>query len=132
MVLSEKQKKFIDHYMKTGNAEKSYEAAGYKSARGNAHKLLQNTAIQNAISIRNKNVEKIRLADLKEVQEFWTNTMRNTELETKERLKASELLAKCNGAFLNRIEHTNSFPININMENFTEEELRRLSKMTKL
>jgi phage terminase small subunit len=41
---------------------------------------------------------------MEEVKQFWTNTMRNREVEFKDRLKASEYIAKTNAAFIDRQE----------------------------
>ena len=44
------------------------------------------------------------IASIIEIKEFWTTFLRDTNLEPKERVKASELLAKTYGAFLDKIE----------------------------
>lgn len=107
-----KQKMFADEYIKTGNATQSYISAGYK-ARGNgaevnACKLLRNTKVRDYIRKRNKELDKSTIADMQEVKEFWTNMLRNRAADPKDRLKASELIAKTNGAFLDRVEHSGS------------------------
>ena len=43
---------------------------------------------------RNKELESQKIADMREVKEFWTNTLRDEENEIKDRLKASEYIAK--------------------------------------
>lgn len=110
--ITAKQKKFADEYIKTGNAELSAKLAGY-SARGNTTKLLQNTTIVNYIKERNKVLDKATIANIEEVKEFWTNTMRNKMIDYKDRLKASEYIAKTNGAFLDRVEHSGSLGVQI-------------------
>ena len=40
-----------------------------------------------------------QIATVADIQEFWTNVMNNRAYEMKDRLKASELLAKANGLF---------------------------------
>jgi phage terminase small subunit len=101
MKLTEKQQRFVDYYLTSGNAEEAATKAGY-NARGNTTKLLQNTTIQNAIEERNKQIESDRIASMEEVKQFWTNTMRNEETELKDRLKASEYIAKTNAAFIEK------------------------------
>jgi phage terminase small subunit len=101
--LTAKQKKFADEYIKTGNAELSAKAAGY-NARGNTTKLLQNTTIREYIEKRNKQLDKVTIADMAEVKEFWTNTLRDKEADLKDRLKASEYIAKTNAAFIEKSE----------------------------
>lgn len=110
--LTPNQKKFADEYIKTGNAKQSYINAGYK-ARGNraeaaASRLLRNVKVRDYIRQRNKELDKDTIADMTEVKEFWTNVLRNKAADPKDRLKASELIAKTNGAFLERVEHSGS------------------------
>lgn len=59
MKLTEKQKLFVNEYIKSRNAEQAAIEAGYspKTARGHAHKLLQNVAIKKLIDERLKAVD---------------------------------------------------------------------------
>jgi phage terminase small subunit len=113
--LTEKQQKFVDHYLASGNAEDSAKKAGYSeaTARGHAHKLLQNVAINQAITDRNKQLESDRIANMEEVKTFWTNTMRNGNADLKDRLKASEYIAKTNAAFIEKQEVDSKMSITI-------------------
>lgn len=109
--LTVKQKKFADEYVKSGNATQSYIDAGYKAsnrkvAEANSNKLLGNHRVIEYIGKVNKEIQTASIADMVEVKEFWTNTMRNKYKEDKDRLKASEYLAKTNGAFIDRVEHS--------------------------
>ncbi len=107
-----KQKMFADEYIKTGNAKQSYINAGYSargnSAEANASRLLRNDKVLAYIKQRNQEIDKDTIADMTEVKEFWTNMLRNRAADPKDRLKASELIAKTNGAFLDRVEHSGS------------------------
>ena len=44
------------------------------------------------------------MADMTEVREFWTEAMRNPDNAMKDRLKASEMIARTSGAFLDKVE----------------------------
>ena len=115
--ITAKQKMFADEYIKTGNAKQSYISAGY-SARGNAaeaaaSRLLRNVKVRDYIRQRNKELDRDTIADMQEVKEFWTNILRNKAADSKDRLKASELIAKTNGAFLDRIENSGIIKIDI-------------------
>lgn len=78
MKLTEKQKRFIDYYIETGNATESARRAGYseKYINTNASKLLQNTTIKAAITARLKALEDKRIAKADEVMQFLTSTLR--------------------------------------------------------
>ena len=105
--LTEKQKAFCDYYIETGNAAESARRAGYshRTARGMGAENLTKPYIQAYIKTRNEEIENARIANMKEVKEFWTGMLRDKELEPRDRLKASEYIAKTNGAFLERVEH---------------------------
>jgi phage terminase small subunit len=109
MKLTEKQKKFCDHYIKTGNATESAIKAGYskKTAFTIGCENLKKPYIREYIEGRNEKISNSRIADMQEVKEFWTNFLRGENVDPKDRLKASEFIAKTNGAFLDRVEQTN-------------------------
>jgi len=134
MKLTEKQKRFADYYVETGNATQSYIKAGYKATENIAavegYKLLRNPKMQNHIEERNKQLEDSRIADMKEVKQFWTDALREKGNDYKDRLKASEYIAKTNGAFLDKVEHSGSVTNkNIDMSDLTTEELRKLAQL---
>lgn len=110
MKLTEKQKRFCEEYVKTGNATQSYINAGYSAttrevAEANARKLLgNNSAVIEYIKELNSKIVSSTIADMEEVKQFWTNVMRNEEADLKDRLKASEYIAKTNAAFIDKQE----------------------------
>ena len=110
--MTEKQKRFADYYIETGNASESYRRV-YKGCtkdeaiRANASRLLTKDNVKQYIQERNASLDENRIANMKEVKEFWTNLLRDIESDVKDRLKASEYIAKTNGAFLDKIEQTN-------------------------
>lgn len=79
--LTEKQKRFADYYIESGNAEEAARRAEYKSPRGNAHKLLQNTAIRAYMDEILRSKDDDRIASQDEVLEFLTNVMRGKVIE---------------------------------------------------
>ena len=119
--LTIKQQRFCDNYIKTGNATQSYIDAGYKAtsnrvAYANAKKLLEKYYVKEYIKERNKELESSTIADMQEIKEFWSYLMRDTNAEAKDRLKASEYIAKTNGAFLDRVETNGEQDLNITIE----------------
>lgn len=87
-----------------GNAEKSVVEAGYskKYARGNAHKIVARKDVQEYIEyLRSKpdGIVKREIMELDELKEFWTQIAKDTRYKTSDRLRASELLGKSQGAF---------------------------------
>lgn len=85
-----------------GNAERSVIEAGYskKYARGNAYKLVARDDVQKYIQYLRDNKQNMRdIMELNDLQEFWSNVIKNENVKMRERLRASELLGKSLGAF---------------------------------
>jgi phage terminase small subunit len=103
--LTEKQKRFADYYIETGNATEAYHRAyGGKrtTADANGTKLLGNTRVKQYIEERNKQLENDRIVTMEEVKRFWSDTIRDNAADLKHRLKASEYIAKTNAAFIEK------------------------------
>lgn len=100
-----RQRLFCEYYLGEccGNAEQAAIKAGYssKSARTGANKLLQKAQIQQYITQKSSEIATSNIASIQQIQEFWTNIMADEEEATKNRLRASELLAKAKGMFNN-------------------------------
>jgi phage terminase small subunit len=108
VTLNARQKAFVLAYRKCGVAVEAYRRAGY-TAKGNAaevgaSQLLRNPKVAAELAKLEKAAEKASIATVDELFEFWTATMRDEEVERKDRLKASELRAKAAGVFIERKE----------------------------
>lgn len=91
-----RQQRFIDAY--AGNCKEAAEKA--KISYGYARQLLTKSKILAAI--RNRQDTEIRpktIANRQQRQEFWTKVMRDENEDTKDRLRASELLGKSEADF---------------------------------
>lgn len=101
--MNERQKRFCELYIGecVGNVVQSALKAGYSNSYANhmAYKLLENVEVKNYIKDLSKDGESKRIATAEDVQEFWTDILNNPEEQTKNRLRASELLAKVQGLF---------------------------------
>ena len=78
MKLTEKQKRFADYYIETGNATESARRAGYKGKNLNnvASENLAKVGVKSYIDEKLKVLENERTASAKEVLEFLTKSMR--------------------------------------------------------
>lgn len=115
MKLTEKQKRFADYYIETGNASESAIKAGYskKTARAIGQENLTKPDIRDYISQRIAEKDSQRIAKQDEILQFLTSVMRGEvneqfplglgmgeqslvkkELDGKDRIKAAELLGK--------------------------------------
>lgn len=104
--LTPKQRAFVEAY--SGNGTAAAIAAGYsqKSADKIARDLLRNTTIAGEIRDREKQKINPLIASRIQRQEFWTSTMRDAKEDMRNRLKASELLGKSEGDFIENINHS--------------------------
>ena len=78
MKLTPKQKVFADEYLICGNATEAARKAGYnpKSARQIATENLAKPSISAYIAERQKQIEDSRIANIKEVLEFYSSVLR--------------------------------------------------------
>lgn len=114
------QQNFADEYIKCGNAAQAYRQAypsckTQRTAETNGSKLLRNAEVLEYIANKNKEIANDRIADMQEVKEFWTGILRSGTEETKDRLKASEMIAKTNGAFIDKVQVETDKPLEINI-----------------
>lgn len=86
-----------------GNAVQSAIEAGYKPtyAKAQSYKLLAREDVQEYIKwIRSRDgTLACNIMELDQIQEFWSDLIRDTTAKDRDRLRASELLAKSKGAF---------------------------------
>ena len=78
MKLTEKQRRFVDYYIETGNASEAARRAGYskKTAGWIGQENLQKPTIKAAVDARLKELEDKRIATADEVMQFLTSTLR--------------------------------------------------------
>lgn len=106
--LTAKQRKFIEAY--AGNATEAARIAGYK---GNAVTLasvaaenLRKPQISAAIKEREEKQIKSLIATRVDRQQFWTETMKDAQVDVRWQLKASELLGRSEADFTEKVEHS--------------------------
>lgn len=127
--LNKRQKKFIEFYLQTGNGSESARKAGYaiKCAGATATELLKNPNVAAELNTRMKQLEEKGMAKTEEIIKYLTSVMRgehtdemamnigigegktqaeivNLKVQSKDRLKAAEMLAKIKGMFVNKSE----------------------------
>lgn len=113
MALTAKQRAFVEFY--TGNATEAAIKAGYSkdTARSIGQENLTKPDIIAAIKEREtKRLNRV-IAGRERLLELWTQIMEDTDEITKDRLKASELLGKAQGVFLERVEVDHSGNIDL-------------------
>lgn len=106
--LTPKQEKWIDEYIKCDNLAEASKRAGYTC------KNLKAMGYQNSIKFKDiidkrraeltKEIKSNSIAELEDIFEFWTKVFRDKDEYMKNRIKASELLAKAKGGFIEKVE----------------------------
>lgn len=133
--MTQKQRRFIDEYIISGNATQAAIKAGYskKTARKIGQENLTKPDIKAAIEKRNAEIRSEKTADMTEVMEYLTSVMRgeqtesvatskgvysNVEVSAKDRIKAAELIGKRNGAWTDKKEINGDLSIKIGMGDY--------------
>ena len=146
MKLTEKQKRFADYYVETGNITEAAVKAGYskKTARVIGQENLLKPAIKGYIDEKLEAMQDERTASAKEVLEFLTKSMRGEikeevvvvegtgdgtsearmvekQIGLRDRIKSAELLGKRYRLFTDKIEVDGVVPVMIVGEDSLEE-----------
>lgn len=107
--LTPKQRAFVEHY----DGEDGAAAARAAGISGNdrdhrrlAAMFLRNPKVKNAIARRGFKMKPMEVASKEERQKFYTQVMFDKNQTMKDRLKAAELLGRCYGDFIDRVEHS--------------------------
>jgi hypothetical protein len=99
---------FVEEYMANGgNATRAYLAAyprcrSEKAAASNGLKLLRKTEIRDAITARQQ--ADPRIATREEIQRYWSEQLHCEEIDRAQRNRASDLLARSYGMFVEHVE----------------------------
>lgn len=104
MGLTIKQQRFIEAF--NGNAAAAARVAGYRHPDRIGSRLMTRPEIKSAILSREAAQNGDLIATRAERQKFWSTVMRDDSVKLQDRLRASELLAKSEGDFLDRHELT--------------------------
>lgn len=108
--LTPKQERWIDEYIKCNDYTTASRNAGYSGSNDN----LRAIGYQNSLKFKDllndrrlelsKEIKSNNVATLEEIFEFWTNVFNDKNEYMKNRIKASELLAKAKGGFIEKVE----------------------------
>ena len=108
--LTPKQERWIDEYIKCNDFTTASRNAGY----GGNKDTLRSIGYQNSLKFKelinerrielSKDIKKKTIASLEDIFEFWTNIFTSDDYKDSDRLKASELLAKAKGGFIEKVE----------------------------
>ena len=130
-MLNLKQKKFVDEYLKSGNASQSAIKAGYskRNSRSMGSKLLKKPEIKIALQNRVKDLSESNIMDIAEILSRLSDIARGKTTEPsynpqsgdydevaapiKDRIREMELLGKRYGAWIDKQEVQNDVVVNV-------------------
>ena len=130
--LTQKQQRFVDEYIISGNATQAAIKAGYskRSAQQTGAENLLKPVIKAELDRRNAEIKSAKTADMQEVMEYLASVMRGEQTESvatakgiydnvpvsaKDRIKAAELIGKRHGAWTDKKEISGNMNIDIGM-----------------
>ena len=93
--MTERQKRFAEFYLETGNARQSAIRAGYSA--GYAEHVKRQRGVKEYLEMRIDGMDRKRIASADEVLQFLTAVMRGDEKDEKGatlRMKAAELISR--------------------------------------
>ena len=104
--MTDKQELFILEYQQDHNATQAAIRAGYspKTAYSQGQRLLKDPDVKEVLEADLTERKSELIATREQRQQLWTEIMYDTEQSTRDRLRASELLGKSCGDFIERIE----------------------------
>ena len=110
--MNARQELFIREYLADMNATRAAQAAGYsqRTAYSLGQRLLKNAEISQAINSAMTERKNQLIATREQRQQFWTAVMNDGEQDMKHRLRASELLGKSFGDFVEKTELVSQYP----------------------
>lgn len=136
--LTQKQQRFVDEYIISGNATQAAIKAGYskRSAQQTGAENLKKPVIKAELDRRNAEIKSAKTADMQEVMEYLASVMRGEQTESvatakgiydnvpvsaKDRIKAAELIGKRHGAWTDKKEISGNMNIDIGMGDYDED-----------
>lgn len=149
--MNPKQQRFCDEYLKDCNGTRAYMVAypdaNENSARANAPKLLANTSIKQYIDEHNEKLHNSKIADAEEIRRLLTEIARGEETgksesivvenigggiskarkvtkrpDERDRIKALELLGKCNSLFTDKVDLKADIDIQVDIDGELDED----------
>lgn len=104
-ILTPSQERFITEYLVDMSAISAYRRAGYKGNPEYAWRLLKMPKVKEEVARRSKLFDCSKEDSAKRRRDFWERVMNDESKDMRDRLKASELLGKAGGDFVERVRH---------------------------
>lgn len=125
MGMNDRQQQVVLNYKANGgNMKQAMIDAGYSETYADRNSKYLLGIIGDEIKAQQKNIVSSKIKTVTEIQEWWSGIMDDAEIDYKERIKCSDLLAKSQGAYIENVNVNGN--INNPMAGLTTEELKKL------
>lgn len=104
--LNRREQTIMNYMQNGGNIKKAMIDAGYSETYADRNSKYLLGIIGDEIKKAQGNIRNDNIKSIEEVQQWWSEVMDDKEESTKNRLKASELLVKSKGGFIEKMEVT--------------------------
>ena len=104
--LNRREQTIMNYMQNGGNIKKAMIDAGYSETYADRNYRYLLGIIGDKIKKTQENIRNDNIKSIEEVQQWWSEVMDDNEENTKNRLKASELLVKSKGGFIEKMEVT--------------------------
>ena len=104
--LNRREQTIMNYMQNGGNIKKAMIDAGYSETYADRNSKYLLGIIGDEIKKAQENIRNDNIKSIEEVQQWWSEVMDDNEENTKNRLKASELLVKSKGGFIEKMEVT--------------------------
>ena len=127
--LTSRQKRFCEIYAGNGNASESARLAGYsiKASQQAGSEVLSNPVVVEYLAELTSTIASEHIATAVARQKWWTSIMYDDMQKMSDRLKASEILGRAHGDFIQKIEVVNDLAMLSDEE--LDEKIRSLTAM---
>ena len=102
--LNRREQTIINYKANGGNMKKAMIDAGYSESYADRNSQYLLGIIGDRIKEDQKEIKSRKIKTVEEIQEWWAKMMDDGALEVKDRIKCSELLAKSQGGFIEKVK----------------------------
>lgn len=122
--LTRREQTILNYKANGGNMKKAMIDAGYSENYADKNSRYLMGIVGQEIKAAQDTIKNEKIKSVAQIQEWWTNIMDDEDVDIRDKIKVSELLAKSQGGFIDKVEMNAS--VNNPLEHLTTEELKKL------
>ena len=122
--LDRREQTKINYMQNGGNMKKAMIDAGYSENYADRNSKYLMGIIGDDIKAQQDEIKQEGIKSIADIQQWWSDVVGDDQQEMKDRMKASELLVKSQGGFIDKVDVKGT--VNNPLAGFSTEELKRL------